>query len=143
MSQLEFIAPDPNLCTEEEISKLVHTFYARARRDPSLGPIFESHVTDWDAHFVQMINFWSMKLRGTSRFRGMPMPKHVALPGLSAPLFERWLELFRQTTSEMGNPILQFNADMLAHHIGTRLWQRYQMERYPDREMVDLFGAEG
>ena len=81
MSQLEFIAPDPNLCTEEEISKLVHTFYARARQDPSLGPIFEAHVTDWDTHFVQMINFWSMKLRGTNRFRGAPMPKHVALPG--------------------------------------------------------------
>jgi hemoglobin len=33
---------------------------------------------------------------------------------------------------------LQFNADMLAFHIGTRLWQRYQLERYPEMEMVEL-----
>lgn len=138
MSQPEFTAPDPALCTEEEIARLVHAFYARARQDPGLGPIFEAHVDDWDAHFVQMINFWSMKLRGTSRFRGMPMPKHVALPGLNPALFERWLELFRLTTSEMENPGLQFNADTLAFHIGSRLWQRYQMERFPDRELVGL-----
>ncbi|SCY36357.1 hemoglobin [Nitrosospira sp. Nl5] len=141
MSHPEFTAPNPDLCTEEEISRLVHAFYARARKDPSLGPIFEAHVTDWDAHFVQMINFWSMKLRGTSRFRGAPMPKHVALPGLTPELFERWLQLFHQTTSEMGNPVLQFNADTLAFHIGGRLWLRYQMERYPDRQLVELSGA--
>lgn len=141
MSQPEFAAPNPDLCTEEEILQLVHAFYTRARKDPSLGPIFEAHVTDWDAHFVQMINFWSMKLRGTSRFRGAPMPKHVALPGLTSELFERWLQLFRQTTSEMGNPILQFNADTLALHIGGRLWLRYQMEHYPDKQLVDLCEA--
>lgn len=136
--QLEFTAPDPEVCTEEEISRLVHAFYARARKDPRLGPIFEAHVVDWDAHFVQMIDFWSMKLRGTNHFRGAPMPKHVALPGLTSELFERWLELFRETTSEMENPVLKFNADTLAFHIGGRLWLRYQMERYPDRQLVDL-----
>ena len=141
MSQPEFVAPDPDLCTEDEISRLVRTFYARARKDPLLGPIFDAHVIDWDAHFVQMINFWSMKLRGTSRFRGAPMPKHVALPGLSSELFERWIHLFRQTTSEMENPNLQFNADILAQHIGGKLWLRYQMERYPDRELVELCGV--
>ncbi|BCT66906.1 group III truncated hemoglobin [Nitrosospira sp. NRS527] len=139
--QPEFIAPYPDLCTEEEISRLVHAFYGRARKDPLLGPIFEAHVTNWDAHFVQMIDFWSMKLRGTSHFRGAPMPKHVALPGLTAELFERWLQLFRETTSEMENRDLQFNADMLALHIGGRLWLRYQIERYPDRQLVELQGA--
>ena len=42
--QLEFTAPDPEVCTEEEISRLVHAFYARARKDPRLGPIFEAHT---------------------------------------------------------------------------------------------------
>jgi hemoglobin len=141
MLQPEFSAPDPELCTEDEISRLVHAFYTRARKDPLLGPIFEAHVTDWEAHFGQMINFWSMKLRGTSRFRGAPMPKHVALPGLTSELFERWLQLFRKTTGEMGNPALQFNADTLALHIGGRLWLRYQMERYPDQPFIDLRSA--
>jgi hemoglobin len=69
------------------------------------------------------------------------MPKHVALPGLKPELFERWLQLFHQTTSEMENADLQFNADMLARHIGSRLWLRYQMERYPNRQLVELCGA--
>nr|MDW7564877.1 preprotein translocase subunit TatC [Nitrosomonadaceae bacterium] len=67
MSQTEFEIPDPSLFSEEEISQLVHAFYAEARKDPGLGPIFEAHVTDWDAHFVQMTNFWSMQLRGGGR----------------------------------------------------------------------------
>lgn len=138
MNQSSFPTPNPSLYTEEEIAKLVHTFYAKAREDSSLGPIFEAHVIDWDAHFIQMINFWSAQLRGTSRFRGAPMPKHIALPELSAELFERWLQLFRQTTEELGNPSLQQHADAVASFIATRLWQGYQMSNYPDKQPVRL-----
>ncbi|MCC8995857.1 MAG: group III truncated hemoglobin [Nitrosomonas sp.] len=138
MSHLPFSVPDPNLFTEEDVSALVHNFYAKARKDPDLGPIFESHVIDWDAHFVQMTNFWSAQLRGTSRFRGAPMPKHIALPDLRAELFERWLQLFRQTTEELGNPTLQLHANSIAGFIATRLWQGYQMNNYPEQEFVPL-----
>ncbi len=138
MSQSPFSMPDPGLYSEEEIAQLVHTFYAKARKDPALGPIFEAHVIDWDAHFVQMINFWSAQLRGTSRFRGAPMPKHIALPELNAELFERWLQLFRQTTEELGNPSLQQHANAIASFIASRLWQGYQMSNYPDKEPITL-----
>lgn len=138
MSHLPFSVPDPNLFTEEDVSALVHNFYAKARKDPDLGPIFESHVIDWDAHFVQMTNFWSAQLRGTSRFRGAPMPKHIALPDLRAELFERWLQLFRQTTEELGNPTLQLHANSIAGFIATRLWQGYQVNNYPEQEFVPL-----
>lgn len=138
MSHLPFSFPDPNLFTEEDVSALVHNFYAKARKDPDLGPIFESHVIDWDAHFVQMTNFWSAQLRGTSRFRGAPMPKHIALPDLRAELFERWLQLFRQTTEELGNPTLQHHANSIAGFIATRLWQGYQMNNYPEQEFIPL-----
>ncbi|MBL8496446.1 group III truncated hemoglobin [Nitrosomonas sp. JL21] len=141
MNHSPFPTPNPDRYTEEEISQLVHTFYAKARKDPSLGPIFEAHVIDWDAHFVQMTNFWSAQLRGTSRFRGAPMPKHIALPELTAELFERWLQLFKQTTEELGNPDLQQHADAVASFIATRLWQGYQMNNYPDRQLVALHTA--
>jgi len=140
MSQSPFPIPNPDLYTEEEISTLVHEFYAKARKDPSLGPIFEEHVIDWDAHFVQMINFWSAQLRGTSRFRGAPMPKHIALPDLSAKLFERWLTLFKQTTQELGNTALEQHANMIATFIANRLWQGYQMSHYPDKQPGELYG---
>lgn len=133
MNQSPFPTPNPDLYTEEEISRLVHEFYAKARKDPSLGPIFEAHVIDWDAHFVQMTNFWSAQLRGTSRFRGAPMPKHIVLPDLTAELFLRWLELFKQTTHELGNTALEQHANTIATFIANRLWQGYQMNNYPDR----------
>ncbi|HQV89407.1 MAG TPA: group III truncated hemoglobin [Nitrosomonas sp.] len=138
MNQSPFPIPNPNLYTEEEVAQLVHQFYAKARKDPGLGPIFEAHVIDWDAHFVQMTNFWSAQLRGTSRFRGAPMPKHIVLPDLTAELFERWLQLFKQTTEELGNPNLQQHANAVATFIAGRLWQGYQMNNYPDKQLETL-----
>jgi len=85
MNQSLFPTPDPDLYTEAEISKLVHEFYSKARKDPSLGPIFEAHVIDWDAHFIQMINFWSAQLRGTSRFRGAPICPSISLCRICPP----------------------------------------------------------
>jgi hemoglobin len=138
MNQSATPTPDPNLYAEEEIEQLVHTFYAKARKDPSLGPIFEAHVVDWDAHFIQMINFWSAQLRGTSRFRGAPMPKHIVLPELTAELFKRWLDLFQQTTCELGNTVLQQHADSIALFIANRLWHGYQLSHFPDKQPSPL-----
>lgn len=139
MTSFSVPTPNPDLYTEEEISRLVHDFYAKARKDPDLGPIFEEHVIDWDAHFVQMTNFWSAQLRGTSRFRGAPMPKHIALPELNADLFKRWLQLFRETTHELGNSVLKHHADTVATFIAGRLWLGYQMSNFPDRQPMELF----
>lgn len=138
MNQSPFPTPDPNRYSEEDVALLVHTFYAKARKDPGLGPIFEEHVQDWDAHFVQMTDFWSAQLRGTSRFRGAPMPKHIVLPDLSAALFERWVQLFQETTKELDNHDLQQHADTVAKFIANRLWQGYQMSNFPDKEPVAL-----
>ena len=121
--------PSPHLCTEEEISHLVHTFYANVRADAQLGPVFERHVKDWDTHLAKMVDFWSSALRGTARFRGTPMPKHVALPGLNAELFRHWLALFRQTTSTLPNEPMRQRANDLAGRIAESLWYGYQLGR--------------
>ncbi len=124
--------PTPDLCTEEEVHQLVHGFYAQVRQDSVLGPIFDTHIQDWDPHLAKMVDFWSGALRGTARFRGAPMPKHVALPGLSAELFQRWLTLFGQTTAALGNAAMQERANELAHRIAESLWYGYQMYRGTD-----------
>ena len=121
--------PTPDLCTEEEVHQLVHGFYARVRQDPILAPIFDAHIQDWTPHLAKMVDFWSGALRGTARFRGTPMPKHVALPGLSAELFQHWLALFRQTTASLGNAALQERADDLAYRIADSLWYGYRISR--------------
>lgn len=121
--------PTPDLCTEQEVTELVHAFYARVRDDTRLGPIFDAHVRDWDRHLATMVDFWSGALRGTGRFRGMPMPKHVALPGLSADLFRQWLVLFRETTGQLRNAAMGDRANTLAERIAESLWYGYQMSR--------------
>ena len=124
------------LCSEEEVTRLVHDFYAWVRQEPRLGPIFNEHVHDWDAHLAQLVDFWSAMLRGTRRFSGAPMPKHMAMEGLDRDLFDRWLVQFRFTTAECGNPAMQQLADDIAHRIGDTIWRRYQMTRWPQIPVV-------
>jgi len=127
-------APDANACcSEAEVIALVQRFYAKVRTDALLGPIFNHHIHDWDAHLAHLTDFWSAMLRGTRRFSGAPMPKHMALPGLNPDLFRRWLMLFGQTTTELGNPDLKAAADARAALIAERFWQRYQVEGYDVR----------
>lgn len=125
--------PSPTLCTEEEVQHLVHTFYASVREHGQLGPIFEAHVRDWNRHLATMVDFWSGALRGTARFRGTPMPKHIALPGLSADLFRQWLALFRATTAALSNGAMRDRANDLAERIAESLWHGYKMSRQIDR----------
>jgi len=130
--------PDPQLCSEEEISELVNRFYARVRTDERLGPIFNAHVQDWGAHLVKLTDFWSSALRGTRRFRGTPMPVHTALPGLNAELFQHWLQLFDATAGELPNAALRERASELAHRIAQSLWYGYQMVRHPADHPVQM-----
>ena len=36
-----------------DVAQLVHTFYAKVRKDAVLGPIFNGIIHDWDAHLKQ------------------------------------------------------------------------------------------
>jgi hemoglobin len=119
-------------CTEQEVSDLVHAFYARVREDEVLGPIFDAHIRDWDRHLARLVDFWSSMLRRTGRFTGAPMPKHTALPGLSAALFERWLGLFRSVSAAQPNRRMGEQAYEMARRIAQSLWMGYQMSRQPD-----------
>lgn len=120
--------PGPDLCTEEQVTRMVHAFYARVRADPLLGPVFATHVDDWPAHLAQLVDFWSAMLRGTRRFSGAPVQRHNALPGLDAAMFERWLALFAATTAELGNPAMQHLADEMARRVAANLQARYRPE---------------
>lgn len=130
--------PDPQLCTEEEIATLVQRFYARVRRDARLGPIFNERIHDWPAHEAKLCDFWSSALRGTRRFRGTPMPVHAALPGLSAALFEHWLQLFDETAATLPNAALRERVTDLARRIAESLWYGYQLANPGDEATTGL-----
>jgi hemoglobin len=126
----------PQLCSEAEVTRLVHDFYARVRQDPQLGPVFDARIHDWDVHLAQLVDFWSAMLRGTRRFNGNPMSKHMAMPELERALFDRWLLLFGRTTAESDNAPMQRLADDVAARIADTFWRRIQMQRWPELPVV-------
>ena len=86
---------------EPHIANLVDRFYDKVRVDPSIGPIFNAAVHDWDEHKRLLTSFWcSVALRAAS-YRGNPMAVHRAQPSIRTEHFVRWLELWRETTLEV------------------------------------------
>jgi hemoglobin len=102
------------------IDRLVRTFYGRARRDPLLGPIFEHHVGDWEAHFARMRDFWSSVTLMSGRYHGQPMAAHLPLP-IDTPHFDRWLELFAAAAQEVCPPPAAAHFIDRAHRIADSL----------------------
>jgi len=86
--------------TPATIRELVGRFYARAREDAELGPVFDAAVEDWDHHLDHIALFWSSALLGVGRFTGSPMIAHRRNP-ITPQMFDRWLALWRETTDEM------------------------------------------
>lgn len=88
--------------TETQIAALVDAFYAKVCRDEMLGPIFEGAIGgQWDAHLATMRTFWSTIMLGSATYKGNPLAAHMRLPDLSPLHFERWLDLWRETSAEV------------------------------------------
>lgn len=99
------------------LARLVDRFYARVRADELLGPVFAAVVTDWDEHLARLTDFWcSVALREGS-FRGNPMARHMPLP-IGNGHFDRWLELWRSTATDLLPPDAAAHMIALAERIG-------------------------
>lgn len=85
---------------ETMIARLVQVFYARARRDPVIGPVFAAAVENWDEHIGKITDFWSGVMLRTGRYDGRPMRPHLILP-LEGRHFDAWLALFEATAREI------------------------------------------
>lgn len=81
----------------EDIKLLVDDFYDQARKDKLLGPVFERAIHDWDDHFEKLYAFWDSLLFDRNTYFGSPFQPHTNLE-INQTYFDRWLELFFQTT---------------------------------------------
>ena len=88
---------------EAMIAGLVGAFYDKVRVDPLLGPVFDARISDWGPHLQQMRLFWSSVALLSGRYHGRPLPVHARLD-IGPVHFERWLELFFETTAEVCTP---------------------------------------
>jgi hemoglobin len=96
----------PRSLDEALVREVVVSFYAKAREDDVIGPVFNRVVAaeDWPAHLDTITDFWSSMLLGTGRYMGRPMPKHFAIAELDDAHFARWLRLFRETAEALCPP---------------------------------------
>ena len=95
-------APETRI-DETLIDSLVRAFYARAREDALLGPVFNARIVDWEPHLRVIADFWSAVMLSSGRYRGNPLQQHASLP-VDGRHFDRWLELFRETALDVCAP---------------------------------------
>ena len=106
--------------TEAAIAQLVECFYAKARRDPTIGPLFNVAVADWDEHLRRLCDFWSSVMLTTGRYKGNPMAAHLKHP-IEPRFFARWLALWHETTAELFAPPLAARLGEKAERIADSL----------------------
>lgn len=87
--------------TEAQLSVLVDRFYAKVREDAVLGPIFNGAIADWPEHLEKLTAFWSSVMLTSGRYKGNPMAAHLKHREAIRPqMFDRWLELWRETAAQ-------------------------------------------
>jgi hemoglobin len=94
-------ASKTDIANEQDIERLVHTFYDKVNKDELLAPIFNDVArVNWEEHLPHICRFWSTLLFRTMTFEGRPFPKHMALP-VQREHFDRWVSLFTATVDEL------------------------------------------
>ncbi len=120
----------------EGLKQLVEAFYARVRADAALGPIFNDAIADWPEHLEMLTAFWSSVMLSSGRYKGQPVPAHMKHKHRITPaLFDRWLALWAQTTSELMTPeaatALQDKAARIAQSLQLALFFRLDGQPAP------------
>lgn len=101
---------------------LVERFYTRVRADPLLAPVFAEAVLDWTDHHRRLTDFWSSVMLTTGRYKGNPVTLHLRhADALTPERFDRWLELWRQTSDEMLPPAAASAVQAKAERIAESL----------------------
>jgi hemoglobin len=109
--------------TETTIRVLVDSFYARLRRDPTIGPVFANAIAEdaWPVHLEKMYAFWSSVMLTSGRYKGNPVTTHRRVAGVAPPMFGDWLDLFEATAEHLFVPDLAVKFVNAARRIAESL----------------------
>ncbi len=103
---MAFVQPEKReIKNREDVSFLVHTFYAKIRKDEILGPIFNGIIEDWDEHLEKLTDFWESNLFYVRKYYGNPMLAHVSVDQkiggtVESKHFGMWLNLWYETIDD-------------------------------------------
>ncbi len=107
--------------SEAQIDRVVSRFYTAVRQDPSLGPVFAAHVTDWPTHEEKIGRFWRNALLLQRSYDGNPMQVHRAAGNVHVEHFPVWLALFDKVLHDELPAAQAQSWSALAHRIGRGL----------------------
>ena len=122
---------------EDDLQRLVDRFYAKVREDAFIGPLFNRAVASWPEHLHKLGAFWSSVMRTSGRYKGSPMAAHLNHAAAMEPaMFDRWLELWRETAREELVPdhaeAIVAKAERIAESLKLALWFRLDRPRCAD-----------
>ena len=121
-----------DIATLEDIKLLVDTFYSQVQIDDFLGPIFNEKIGNrWPEHLEKMYRFWQTILLEVHTYSGSPFPPHKQLP-VSKEHFDRWMELFTQTTDSLFTGALADEAKFRAKNMAEMF--NYKIEYFRNEE---------
>ncbi len=121
-----------DIATLEDIKLLVDTFYSQVQKDDFIGPIFNEKIgTRWPEHLEKMYRFWQTILLEVHTYSGSPFPPHKQLP-VAKEHFDRWMELFTQTTDSLFIGALADEAKFRAKNMAEMF--NYKIEYFRNEE---------
>ncbi len=122
-----------DLNTREDIMLLVSTFYIKVKEEPTLGPIFNKAIKDWESHINHLTTFWESSLFMTrpleNRYKGNPIAVHNKVDKENENVitelhFGIWLNLWAQTVNELYEGEYAENAKRRARKMGSFLYMK-------------------
>lgn len=84
--------------TKEDIELLVNTFYGKVLKDTILAPFFTR--LNFDHHLPKMVHFWAFVLLDEPGYTTDVTKTHIKMP-LKQEHFDKWIQLFNETTDEL------------------------------------------
>ena len=117
---------------DEDLCELLRRFYDDVQSDELLAPYFAG--LDMPAHIPHIADFWSTMVFHTGRYAGNALRPHLAMPGLTAVHFARWLAaLERAVDARHAGPAAERMKD-LAHRVAHSMQLRLGVDPTATRE---------
>jgi hemoglobin len=111
-----------DITSRTDIELLVNEFYAKVRKDETLGYIFDDVVKiNWDHHIPILVDFWETILLDSGSYTRNAMAEHFNVNAkikLEPLHFATWLRLFDSTINEYFEGEKAELAKKRAHSIG-------------------------
>lgn len=115
--------------SRNDVQELVHTFYAKIRKDAILGPIFNGIITDWEEHLSLLTDFWETQLFLKRKYFGNPIVAHQEVDdkmnqGVTAEHFGIWMNYWFATIDELFDGDTAWIAKNRARQMNTMLFMK-------------------